>query len=84
MVDLFQSQVDYTRYSQIKSMVLTLYNSGLKLIKCLIYYRSKANAINSIRVNCCNWLSNYIKTFINQHIQTPLVLKSFKIKVRDN
>ena len=27
---------------------------------------------------------NYIKTFINQHIQTPLVLKSFKIKVRDN
>ena len=77
MVDLFRSQVDYTGYSQMKSMVLTLYNSGLKLIIL-------ARQMLLIQLELIVATGNYIKTFINQHIQTPLVLKSFKIKVRDN
>ena len=48
-----------------------LYHSGMKL---LYFYKSK---VIQLYLDCCNQLSDYI---INQHIQSPLVSKLFKIK----
>ena len=66
-----------------KAIMSKLYNSGLKLINHLIYLICIA-VVRQILLdlNCCKWLSNYIQTLTNHHIQSPLVSKLIKIKVR--
>ena len=63
-----------------KAMISKLYNSGLKFINHLICIAVVRQIL--LDLDCCKWLSNYIQTLINQHIQSPLVSKLFKIKVR--
>ena len=67
---------------------LNPYNSGLKLINCLIplAYVAVVRQIQKIQLdfNYCERLSNCIKTLINQNIQSPLLTKLFKIAVYEN
>ena len=69
--------------------ILNPYNSGLKLIiKHIISLIciTVVKQILFIQLDVDSWkqLGNYIKTLINQYIQSPLLSNLFKIKVRDN
>ena len=80
-----KSQITYTRCSRMKAKVLNCYNLGLIITKYLISFMCIAVVMQIfMNVSYCSRLRIYFNTLMNQHNQSPLLSKLFKIKVRVN
>lgn len=80
--ELFATRTCVQGVQKVIIKVFNIYNLGFKLIKQLISFIciTVDRRVLFIQIN---WLSNYINTCINQHIQGPL-LNYFNSSVRGN